>query len=72
MSNQVGMIHELSDNELDIVSGAKGKEAEASRYEYQVMDWGAFKFGWNKAGDWGMTFNGVCCGYLSVADQSRW
>jgi hypothetical protein len=32
MSKQVEMIRELIDNELDVVSGAKPKEADAGRY----------------------------------------
>jgi hypothetical protein len=56
------MIRELNADELDVVSGAKPKEADAGRYT--VVDWGPFKYAWdNKLGDWAMTFNGVCCGY---------
>jgi hypothetical protein len=63
MSKQVEMmIRELSDKELDVVSGAKGMEADASRYT--EADWGPFRYSIdNKTGDWAMTFNGPCCGY---------
>jgi hypothetical protein len=70
MSKQVEMIRELNDNELDVVSGAKPKEAEAGRYT--AVDWGPFKFAYNNKGDWGMTFNGVLGYTTSFVSVGGW
>jgi hypothetical protein len=57
MSKQVEMIRELSADELDVVSGGKGKEHHHSKYDViDVVDWGPFAFGRAANGDWGMTF----------------